>query len=160
MPKRIPIAEARRFGQQNGCSQVIVAAWDGERTHFLSWGKSAEDCARAAAGCNALKDALGLPELRAEPARVRKLLERIAALEAGLAAVTQMAEMYTFLRDNAVELSDVRDDLISQRPPFLVFTVFNPGGSPRDDEMAKGEKDGYVQEAMQKARLAQEATRA
>jgi hypothetical protein len=86
MPKRIPIAAARRFAQEHNLRQVIVLAWDGELTHVVTYGKTLEDCDQAAAGGNKLKAALGWPEsLRAEPSRVRKLLARIAELEKLLA---------------------------------------------------------------------------
>lgn len=48
MTKRIPIAEARRFGQAHGLSQVILLGWDGENTHIVTWGKTKADCKSAA----------------------------------------------------------------------------------------------------------------
>lgn len=86
MPKRIPIAAARRFAREHNLRQVIVVAWDGELSHVVTYGKTVEDCDQAALGGNKVKTALGWPEsLHAEPSRVRKLKARIAELEHQLA---------------------------------------------------------------------------
>ena len=83
MPKGIPISALKRFAKEQGCSQVIVAAWDGQLTHIATYGVSVEDCAQAALGGNRIKQALGWPkDLNAEPPRVQRLLDRIAELEA------------------------------------------------------------------------------
>lgn len=73
MPKRIPIAAARRIAIDHGCSQVIVLAWDGEKTHVVTYGKTKADCLQAAAGGNKMKRAMGWPEelCNAQPARAR-----------------------------------------------------------------------------------------
>lgn len=85
MPKRIPISAAKKFCKENDCREVIILAWDGELTHVLTYGKTIEDCDRAAQAGNRLKTALGWPEsLTAEPSRVKKLKARIAELEAEL----------------------------------------------------------------------------
>ncbi len=90
MPKRIPIAAARRFAKEQGLRQVIVAAWDGERTHVVTFGVSIEDCDQAALGGDRIKAALGWPEsLRAAPSRVRGLQARVAELEVALRAVSE-----------------------------------------------------------------------
>jgi hypothetical protein len=90
MPKRLPIAPVRRFAQEYRLRQVIVLAWDGERTHVVTYGKTLEDCDQAAAGGNKLKTHLGWPEsLQAEPSRVRALRKRIAELEARFAEATR-----------------------------------------------------------------------
>jgi hypothetical protein len=82
MPKRIPISSAKRFAQENDCKQVIIAAWDGELTHIVTYGATTEDCAQAALGGNRIKEALGWPkDLRTEPSRVRQLQARIKELE-------------------------------------------------------------------------------
>jgi hypothetical protein len=80
---RIPIRDAKIIADANGCTQVIIAAWDGKNTHIVTYGKTVEDCAQAAAGGNLIKKTLGWPkDLNAEPKRVQKLLDRIAELEA------------------------------------------------------------------------------
>lgn len=48
MPKRIPIAEARRVAAAQGCKQVVLLAWDGERVHIVTYGVTKEDCRQAA----------------------------------------------------------------------------------------------------------------
>lgn len=82
MPKRIPIAAARRFAREYGCRQVIILAWDGKLTHCTTYGKSLEDCDQAAQGGNRMKAVMGWPEsLMGEPSRVRALHRRIKELE-------------------------------------------------------------------------------
>lgn len=74
MPKRIPIAAAKRLADEQKCSQVIIVAWDGERMHVVTYGKTREDCAQAARGGNVVKSALGFPDgkCRDAPARGRE----------------------------------------------------------------------------------------
>jgi len=47
MPKRIPITAASAFGEKFNCKQVVILAFDGERTHIVTWGKTKADCAAA-----------------------------------------------------------------------------------------------------------------
>lgn len=74
MPKRIPIAALRRFAGGLELRQAILVAWDGERTHVVTVGKSVTDAEQAAIGGNKVKRALGFPEelCNAVPARVRR----------------------------------------------------------------------------------------
>jgi hypothetical protein len=75
MPKRIPISAAKRVATEQGCSQVILLAFDTEgRTHVVTYGRTLKDCAQAAEGGNKLKRVLGWPEemCHASPARVRR----------------------------------------------------------------------------------------
>lgn len=74
MPKRLPIKSAADFGQKHQCTQVIIAAWDGERTHIVTWGRTLAECKQAADGGNKIKDALGWPkDLHAEPSRIAEV---------------------------------------------------------------------------------------
>ena len=75
MPKRIPILAASDIAKAHDCRQVIVLAWDGKRTHVVTYGKTVEDCQQAADGGNRVKRALGWPEslCNEEPSRVAKL---------------------------------------------------------------------------------------
>lgn len=63
MPKRVSIAAARRVCEEQGCKQVIVVLWDGERTHVVTYGVDRLHCAQAADGGKKIAEALGL-ELR------------------------------------------------------------------------------------------------
>lgn len=55
-PKRIPITTAKAVGEKHpDVTQVILLAWDGKRTHVVTWGNSVEDCAQAAEGGNSIK---------------------------------------------------------------------------------------------------------
>lgn len=86
MPAKIPITAAKRVAIEHACRQVIIMAWDGERTHCVTYGNTVADCDQAAQGGNRIKAALGWPEtLMAEPSRVKKLKSRIKELEAALA---------------------------------------------------------------------------
>ncbi|HEY1753699.1 MAG TPA: hypothetical protein VGG29_20750 [Caulobacteraceae bacterium] len=85
MPRRIPIAAARELAKQLGLRQVILLAWDGERTHVVTYGKTVEDCDQAAQGGDKLKAALGWPEsLNAIPSRVKALQAKVDRLEAAI----------------------------------------------------------------------------
>lgn len=68
--------------------QVILLAWDGRLTHVATFGQTVEDSAQAAEGGNRIKRALGWPErmCQSESRKVAALRERIAELEADLAA--------------------------------------------------------------------------
>lgn len=80
--KRLPIRIAREVARENGLRQVILCAWDGERTHVVTYGVSVEDCAQAAIGGNKIKGFLGWPKnLNAEPSRVKALHSKIEELE-------------------------------------------------------------------------------
>lgn len=86
MPRRIPIAAARRFAEEHGLRQVIICAWDGVLTHVVTHGVDAEQCAQAAVGGNKVKAALGWPaSLQEDPVIVRKLKAKVAELERQLA---------------------------------------------------------------------------
>jgi len=74
MSKHISIYAAQKFAKEQGLRYVVVYAYDGERSHIVTYGESTEDCAQAAEGGNKIKDLLGWPKsLHAEPSRVRKL---------------------------------------------------------------------------------------
>jgi hypothetical protein len=109
MPQRIPISAARTIGQKYDCRQVIVLAWDGELTHIVTWGKTLEDCARAADGGNRLKEKWGWPESDDQPSRVRRLQDENKAQKQALAL--QQAEIARLLelirRANAGEFQPV-----------------------------------------------------
>jgi hypothetical protein len=89
MPKRIPITAAKKIAAEFNCSQVILLAWDGELTHIVTFGKTIEDCAQAAAGGNMLKRKWGWPECNDQPSRVRNLEARILELEAAAGKETR-----------------------------------------------------------------------
>lgn len=83
MPKRIPISTAKRFAEDNDCRQVVIAAWDGNLVHVVTYGKTAEDCDNAAAAGDRYKAALGWPEhLNAKPSRLKKAATRAESAEA------------------------------------------------------------------------------
>ncbi len=83
MPKRIPIRAAKSIAREFDCRQVILAVWDGERTHIITYGQSLDDCDQAAHGGNFIKNALGWPAslCQTEPSRVQRLKRRIRELE-------------------------------------------------------------------------------
>lgn len=78
MPKRIPISAAKKLAQEFDLKQVILTAWDGERTHVVTYGKSLEECKQAAQGGNLIKKVLGFPEEMCAdmPTRVRNKLKK------------------------------------------------------------------------------------
>jgi hypothetical protein len=48
MPKRIPIAEAKRVAEAYDLKQVLLIGWDGELVHLVTYGATKEDCKKAA----------------------------------------------------------------------------------------------------------------
>jgi hypothetical protein len=92
--KVIPVSAAQALAESLDLRQVIIAAWDGERTHVVTYGGSVEDSANAAAGGNVIKARLGWPEsLRAESPKVLALQERIAELEKQLSTLSSQPRM-------------------------------------------------------------------
>ena len=88
MPKRIPIATAKAVGDKHSDVDIVVLmAWDGNKRHVVTWGRSVEDCDLAAQAGNAAKRYLGWPEhmTEMEPHRVKKLRAEISALKQELA---------------------------------------------------------------------------
>jgi hypothetical protein len=77
MPDRLPIQDAKEIAHKRGLRQVILLAWDGERSHVVTYGKSIEDCDQAAQGGEKLKKVLGWPNWEAQPSRVKKLSEAL-----------------------------------------------------------------------------------
>lgn len=78
--KRLPVKAAKDVSEAYSLRQVILLAWDGELTHVVTYGKSADDCAQAAAGGNILKQKWGWPECNDQPSRVKKLEAEISKL--------------------------------------------------------------------------------
>ena len=79
----IPISAAQSLAELLDLRQVIIVAWDGEKSHVVTYGGSAADSANAAHGGNLVKRALGWPEnLDTESPKVLALQARIAELEA------------------------------------------------------------------------------
>ena len=86
MGKRIPIKTARDIVKKYGYDQVIIWAQNNSEhiQHVTTFGKSVVDADQACQGGNYIKRKfLGWPanECLAEPARVRKLRERIKDLK-------------------------------------------------------------------------------
>lgn len=82
---RIPIKSVKALANETGQDLIIVFAIDsdGQTQHIATWGRSIEDCSRAADWGNRMKEKLGWPKsLFALPSRVRKLQARIKELEA------------------------------------------------------------------------------
>ena len=94
MPKHISVSSIAAYSKPLGLKQAIRTAWDGERTHVVTWGHDAEQCAQAAVGGNRVKAALNWPaDLQCESASTVRLKKRIKELEAELAiALDGMAE--------------------------------------------------------------------
>lgn len=81
---RIPIKALKAIGNDTKQDIVIVFAVDsdGETTHVATWGRSLDDCDRAAQWGNRMKDKLEWPKsLHATPSRVKAMQKRITELE-------------------------------------------------------------------------------
>ena len=62
MTKRIPVAAAKRFAQENGLSQVIIIGQGDASQHIVTYGVTKEDCRLAAISGDNLKRHCGWPE--------------------------------------------------------------------------------------------------
>lgn len=58
MPKRIPIVAAKRVAEEQGLTQVILLAYDGDRVHVVTYGVTKRDCDAAADGGRWIMSAL------------------------------------------------------------------------------------------------------
>ena len=84
---RIPIKSVKSLANETGQDLVIVFAIDsdGETQHIATWGRSVDDCSRAADWGNKMKDKLEWPQsLHSQPSRVKALQKRVEELEAQL----------------------------------------------------------------------------
>lgn len=70
---RLPIQDAKAIADKRGLRQVILLAWDGVRSHVVTYGKSIEDCDQAAQGGERMKKIMGWPNWEAKPSRVKAL---------------------------------------------------------------------------------------
>lgn len=86
MPDRLPIQDAKEIAHRRGLRQVILLAWDGQRSHVVTYGKSLEDCDQAAQGGERMKKLMGWPNWEAQPSRVKKLSSQVKQLRAALVA--------------------------------------------------------------------------
>jgi hypothetical protein len=62
MPKRIPVLAVSKFAHEHKCRQVIVVAWDGDKTHIVTYGVTKKECEMAAHGGKVIARALGLED--------------------------------------------------------------------------------------------------
>lgn len=115
MPKRIAISVAKQIAESNRCRQVIVLAWDGELTHIVTYGKSVDDCAQAAAGGNALKEKWGWPELNDQPSRVKRI-------ELAMRDLINCGEK---LRLNLKDIATLHPEMFHSQGLGRVFTNWN-----------------------------------
>lgn len=59
---RLPIKIAKDVAKKYKLKQVILCAWDGERTHIVTYGQTLADCGQAAQGSDLIQAALKWPE--------------------------------------------------------------------------------------------------
>lgn len=86
---RIPISAVKQLANDTKQDLVIIFAIDsdGETQNIATWGRSVDDCSRAADWGNKMKEKLGWPQsLFAQPSRVRSLERRIKTLEEAITA--------------------------------------------------------------------------
>lgn len=48
MPNRIPISTARHVAEKHSLEQLILIGYDGKLVHVVTYGKTKDDCAKAA----------------------------------------------------------------------------------------------------------------
>lgn len=92
---RLPIKALKAMGNTYDQDILIVFGVDrdGETTHIATWGRTLDDCSRAADWGNKIKEKLGWPKsLFAQPSRVRTLQARVKELEAQLLTTNESKE--------------------------------------------------------------------
>lgn len=65
--KRLPIKVAKDVSRLFGLDQVCVIAWDGTRSHVVTYGKNGEQCRQAALLGDKIKTMLGWPDVEKHP---------------------------------------------------------------------------------------------
>lgn len=82
--KRIPVSDAKHFGEKNNQTQVLILCRGADGfDHVVTWGKSVEQCDEAAIMGNRLKTMLGWSSnTSAEPSRIKKLRDENLSLRA------------------------------------------------------------------------------
>ena len=89
----IPVSSAQALAESLDLRQVVIVAWDGDKTHVVTYGGSAADSDNAAKAGNQVKKMLGWPEnLQSESPKVLQLQERVAELEKRLADLNSLRE--------------------------------------------------------------------
>lgn len=87
--KNIPVKAAKAIAEEYEKNQVILVCWDDvhKRMHVTTYGKTVDECALAAEGGNAVKEALGWPDrlCHDEPSRIKKLKEKVSMTQLELA---------------------------------------------------------------------------
>lgn len=77
----IPIKAVKEFAKSQGCSQMIVMAYDGENRHVATWGDTVERCDHSAQVGDKLKDLVGWTDMaKPLPSRVVKLKKQLKTL--------------------------------------------------------------------------------
>lgn len=87
MPTHIPFEALQAFCEANGLIQACLMAWDGQRTHVVTWGADASQSDMAAEGGNLMKRTMGWDEsyCNTKSAKVAKLEEEIEELKEEIA---------------------------------------------------------------------------
>ena len=83
MPSEFPIDALAQLGKEQGLRMAVMVAWDGKRTHVVTWGDDAAQSVHAASGGNFVKEALGWPDdlCRERPAWFYRLDAALHLLE-------------------------------------------------------------------------------
>ena len=130
MPKHFPISAAKALAKSQGCSQIIIAAWDGERTHIVTYGDTVEACDQAAQGGDKIKAALGWTDVpMVLPSRVKQLLDALKWI-ALFATVRSKDDRKTFARVQRQALAAIAD-----RADAAIARATNT--EPQPDKVAK-----------------------
>ena len=80
MTKQIPIDAAKRFAEEQKCSEVIIIARDfNGDSHVVTYGQTETDCALAAEAGNNIKRIMGWPEklCKTAPVRIKKAAKEL-----------------------------------------------------------------------------------
>lgn len=125
MPDRIPIKAAKNVALAHDLRQVILLGWDGSLTHIVTFGKSVEDCAQAAAGGNMLKEKWGWPECNDQPSRLTRLeASLLAAKLKNDALESQVVELTGWKNSAMIQLGKADKLQVVLPPKYLGRDVY------------------------------------
>lgn len=104
MPKRIPIKVAKELAAQQDLRQVVILAWDGEKSHVVTYGRNVDESDRAARTGEQLRELLSWPESATKgPSRVEALRRQISDLEAEVQRLRALVPPPPYPRETIVD---------------------------------------------------------
>ena len=112
--KRIPIKALKDLAKKYSITHAVLLAYDGEKDHVVTYGKTVDDCSRVADAGNRLKKHLKWPDsLQSQPLRVKKLQQENEKLKKELKESIPVFELEGLMKElwkDYCKLSDARNE--------------------------------------------------